>query len=124
MPTYFEAQWPAGNLGPGDISKPVQLLSWSIEFRIDPAAYNYDFGDGSRSGPTGDVGGPYPEGKIRHTYKQPNPAASVKVDAELTGSYRVNGGANWIPLNGIADLQNEPVATLQVREAKARLYNN
>ena len=76
LPTYFEAQWPAGKLGPGDISKPVQLLSWSIEFRIDPAAYNYDFGDGSFSGPTADLGGPYPEGKIRHTYKQPNPAAA------------------------------------------------
>lgn len=123
LPTYFEAQWPAGTLGPGDISKKVQLLSWSIEFRIDPARYNYDFGDGTSSGPTKDLGGPYPSGKIRHTYKQPTPAAAVKVDAELTGSYRVNGGANWIPLGGVADLQDEPVVTLQVREAKARLYS-
>lgn len=122
LPTYFQAQWPTGKLGPGDISNKVQLLSWSIEFRIDPANYNYDFGDGTFSGPTADLGGPYPEGKIRHTYTQPNSAASVKVDAELTGSYRVNGGANWIPLGDVADLQNEPVVTLQVREAKARLY--
>lgn len=122
LATFFEAQWPVGNLGPGDISKKVQLLSWSIEFRIDPARYNYDFGDGEFSGPTTDLGGPYPEGKIRHTYKQPKAAAAVKVDAELTGSYRVNGGANWIPLGGVADLQDEPVVTLQVREAKARLY--
>lgn len=124
LPTYFEAKWPAAKLGPGDISAPVQLLSWSIEFRIDPATYNYDFGDGTFSGATEDLGGPYPEGLIRHTYKQPNPAVPVKVDAELTGSYRVNGGANWIPLNGVADLQDEPVVTLEVREAKARLYNN
>jgi len=48
------------------------------------------------------------------------PAAAVKVDATLTGSYRVNGGA-WIDLGGVADLQDEPVTTLQVREAKSRL---
>ncbi|MFC7488311.1 hypothetical protein ACOCJ7_09570 [Knoellia sp. CPCC 206453] len=123
LPTYFEAQWPSRGLGPGDISPKVQLLSWSIEFRIDPAAYNYDFGDGASSGRTNDLGGPYPEGKIQHSYEEPSEAA-VKVDAELTGSYRVNGGANWIPLGGVADLQDEPVVTLQIREAKARLYGS
>lgn len=122
LPTYFEAQWPEGRLGPGDISPKVQLLSWSIEFKIDPAEYDFDFGDGTSSGPTSDPGGPHPEGQIRHTYTRPNPAVPVKVDATLTGSYRVNGGPNWIPLSGVADLQDEPVVTLQVREAKARLY--
>lgn len=120
LPTYFEAQWPAGKLSPGDVSSKVQLLSWSIEFKVNPASYNYAFGDGSASGWTDDVGGPYPEGLIRHTYEEPVPAAAVKVDATLTGSYRVNGGA-WIDLGGVADLQDEPVTTLQVREAKARL---
>ncbi|MFC7485460.1 hypothetical protein ACOCJ7_02955 [Knoellia sp. CPCC 206453] len=120
LPTYFEAQWPTAKLSPGDVSTKVQLLSWSIEFKINPASYNYSFGDGSASGWTDDLGGPYPEGLIRHTYEQPVPAASVKVDATLTASYRVNGGA-WIDLDGVADLQDEPVTTLQVREAKARL---
>lgn len=120
LPTYFEAQWPEGKLGPGDVSKKVQLLSWSIEFQIDPASYNYSFGDGTESDWTDDQGGPYPEGLIRHTYEQPNPAAAVKVDATLTGSYRVNGGS-WVDLDGVADLQDEPVTTLQVREAKSRL---
>ncbi|PRY50794.1 hypothetical protein BCF74_13816 [Knoellia remsis] len=121
LPTYYEAQWPATGLKPGDISKPLQLLSWSIEFRIDPAAYNYSFGDGTESGWTEDQGGPYPEGTVRHTYKDTG-EGPVKVDAQLTGSYRVNGGANWIPLDGFADLQDEPVTTITVREAKARLY--
>lgn len=120
LPTYFEAQWPTANLAPGDVSKKVQLLSWSIEFKINPASYNYSFGDGSESDWTDDLGGPYPEGLIRHTYTEPNPAAAVKVDATLTGSYRVNGGA-WVDLDGVADLQDEPVTTLQVREAKSRL---
>lgn len=124
LPTYFEAQWPTANLGPGDISKPVQLLSWSIEFRIDPAEYTYIYDDGTTSAPTTDIGGPHPVGRIRHTYDKPHPAATVKVDARLTGSYRVNRGTNWIPLAGVADLRDEPVVTLQVREATARLYGN
>lgn len=120
LPTYFEAKWPTAKLGPGDVSKKVQLLSWSIEFKINPARYNYAFGDGAESDWTTDLGGPFPEGLIRHTYKKPTPAANVKVDATLTGSYRVNGGA-WVDLDGVADLQDEPVTTLQVREAKSRL---
>lgn len=120
LPTYFEAHWPATKLGPGDVSEKVQLLSWSIEFRINPASYKYSYGDGTESDWTDDLGGPYPEGLIRHTYKQPTPAAKVKVDATLTGSYRVNDGS-WVDLDGVADLQQEPVTTLQVREAKARL---
>ncbi|WP_148232255.1 hypothetical protein [Janibacter sp. HTCC2649] len=123
LPTYFEAMWPTVGLEPGEISEKVQLLSWSIEFKIAPGTYNYDFGDDTRSGATKDTGGPYPEGKIRHTYTQMNSAAQVKVDAELTGWFRVNGGV-WEPIDTVADLQNEPVVTLQVREAKARLYNN
>lgn len=121
LPTYFEAQWPAAGLEPGEISKKVQLLSWSIDFKIAPATYNYDFGDGTRSGATKDLGGPHPEGNIRHTYKEPNPAAQVKVDGQVTGWFRVNGGA-WTAIDTVAELQNEPVVTLQVREAKARLY--
>jgi hypothetical protein len=35
----------------------------------------------------------------------------------------VNGG-DWIDVDTIADLQNEPVTTLVVAEAKARLYTN
>lgn len=123
LPTYFEARWPTADLAPGDVSSKVQLLSWSVEFKIAPAAYNYDFGDGETSGRTTDTGGPYPEGNIRHTYAQPMEAASVKVDAELTGWFRVNGGT-WQDLGASADLVDEPVVTLQVREAKARLYNN
>lgn len=122
LPTYFEAQWPTSGLRPGQVSKPVQLLSWSVEFKIDPASYNYSFGDGTQSGWTDDPGGPYPDGQVRHTYKDSG-QGEVKVDATLTASYRVNGG-EWIELDGVADLQDEPVTTITVREAKARLYGN
>lgn len=123
LPTYFEAKWPDAGLSPGEVSEKVQLLSWSVEFKIAPGTYDFKFGDGQRSGATKDLGGPHPEGNIRHTYTQHTKAAEVKVDAELTGWYRVNGG-EWESIDTVADLQDEPVVNLEVREAKSRLYNN
>ena len=46
----------------------------------------------------------------------------MSVDSQLTGQYRVNGG-DWVDINAVADLQNEPVTTLEVQEAKARLVS-
>lgn len=121
LPTYFHATWGDAGLTPGAISAPVQLLSWRVEFKIDTQSYTYDFGDGTTSEPTLDTGGLYPTGGIRHTYSQPRSAAKVKVDAVLSGQYRVNGGP-WQDLGATADLIDEPVTTLEVAEASARLY--
>ena len=124
LPTYYEATWPADSgLEPGETSAPVRLLSWSVEFKIDSQSYNFHFGDGSSSGTVQDAGGGYPNGSVRHTYTKPIDAAPVSVDSRLTGQFRVNGG-DWVDIDTVADLQNEPVATLQVREAKARLYTS
>jgi hypothetical protein len=124
LPTYYEAVWPDdAGLQPGEVSDPVQLLSWRVEFRITARSYDFQFGDGARSGPVADAGGGYPEGKIRHTYTRADRAAQVRVDARLTGQFRVSGG-DWTPIDTVADLQDEPVTTLQVRTARARLYAN
>jgi hypothetical protein len=124
LPTYYEATWPDdAGLQPGEISKPVQLLTWSVEFKIASRSYEFHYGDGTTSGEVTDAGGGYPEGAITHTYDQAQKAAQVTVDSKLTGQFRVNGG-DWIDIDTIADLQNEPVTTLQVREAKARLHTN
>jgi hypothetical protein len=121
LPTYYRATWPNdAGLQPGEISKPVQLLSWSVEFRISSRSYNFHYGDGNSSGPVTDAGGVYPDGTIRHTYDKPFDAAKVAVDSQLTGEYRANGG-DWQDIASVADLQNEPVTTLEVKEAKARL---
>ena len=123
LPTYYEATWPDAGLGPGDVSQPVQLLSWSVEFRISLYSYVYRFGDGESLGPTTSVGGPYPTGDVRHTYLAPIPTADVSVDTRLTGEYRVNRGP-WEDIETVADLQDEPVTALHVREARARLYRS
>jgi hypothetical protein len=124
LPTYYQATWPGdAGLQPGEISQPVQLLSWSVEFRISSRSYAFHYGDGTSSGAVQDVGGGYPDGAIKHTYTKPIGAAQVTVDSQLTGEFRVNGG-DWIDIDTVADLQNEPVTTLAVKESKARLYNN
>ena len=78
-------------LQPGETSKPVKLLSWTIDFRVAAQDYRYDFGDGTTSGWTTSTGGTYPDGDVTHTYKNTGDM-DVKVDARLTGQYRVNGG--------------------------------
>lgn len=124
LPTYYEATWPDDTgLQPGETSQPVQLLSWSVEFRVSSRSYTFHYGDGTSSGRVSDAGGRYPSGSIRHTYVAPQEAAQVRVDSQLTGQFRVNGG-DWIDVDTIADLQNEPITTLAVKEAKARLYTN
>jgi hypothetical protein len=124
LPTYYEATWPGDSgLQPGEVSQPVKLLSWSVEFKIDSHSYNFHYGDGSSSGTVEDAGGGYPDGSVKHTYTAPIEAAPVRVDSRLTGQFRVNGG-DWVDIDTIADLQDEPVTTLEVREAKARLYTN
>lgn len=124
LPTYYEATWPGDQgLEPGEVSAPVQLLSWSVEFKIASRSYTFHYGDGASSGPVTDAGGGHPDGAIRHTYTEPIQAAQVRVDAQLTGQFRVNGG-EWTDISTVADLQDEPVTTLAVKEAKARLYSN
>jgi hypothetical protein len=124
LPTFYQAVWPSGAaLKPGDISHPVQLLSWSLEFAISAVSYDFHFGDGTSSGAVTDPGGGYPDGSVRHSYGQPAPGVAVGVDARLTARYRVNGGA-WTELDAVADLTDAPVTTLQVREATARLVAN
>jgi hypothetical protein len=121
LPTYYEATWPDdAGLEPGETSAPIQLLSWSVEFRIAADSYTFHHGDGTSTGPTKDPGGGHPEGQIRHTYDRAHDAAQVSVDAVLTGQFRVNGG-DWIDIDTTADLQDEPVTTVTVKTAKARL---
>ena len=117
--TYYAASWPDEGLAPGDVSKPVKLLSWTIEFKIASKDYRYDFGDGHTSGWTSSTGGVYPDGDVTHSYQEVG-TKDIKVDARLVGQYRVNGGA-WQDLGAVADLQDEPVADIQVVGTRTRL---
>lgn len=121
LPTFYAVSWPDdATLVPGEVSDPVQLLSWSVEFRVASRDYEFDFGDGASSGRTTDPGGVYPDGGVRHTYVRAAKSADVRVDAWLSGEYRVNGGG-WQQIDAVADLQDEPVTALEVRTATNRL---
>lgn len=120
LPTFYAITWDETGLAPGAVSEPTQLLSWSVEFRIDTATYVLDHGDGTRSPATNDPSAPYPRSTLAHKYTAPGENLSVTAQTTLTGSYRANGGA-WIPLAGVADLPDEPVTTLTVRQARAQL---
>lgn len=123
LKTFYAAQWPDDDdLQPGEISKPVKLLSWNVEFKVAAKDYRYDYGDGSKSGWTTSTGGTYPDGDITHTYSETGDV-EVKVDARLTGQYRVNGG-EWQDIATVADLQDEPSFTLEVRGTKTTLVDN
>ena len=122
LKTFYEADWPDDDgLGPGDISETVKLLSWDIEFKVAAQDYRYNFGDGKTSGWTASTGGTYPDGDVTHTYSETGDV-EVKVDARLTGQYRVNGG-EWQDIDTVADLQDEPSFTLQVRGTKTGLVH-
>jgi hypothetical protein len=121
LPTYYEATWPGdARLAPGEVSKPVKLLSWTVQFEVSVKDYRYRWGDGASSEVTTDPGGPYPTGRVVHTYDRALARAPVAVDARLTGRFRANGG-EWVDLDAVADLQEEPVTMLAVKEARARL---
>ncbi|WP_068319394.1 hypothetical protein [Janibacter anophelis] len=123
LKTFYAADWPDNSgLQPGEISKPVKLLSWTIDFKVAAQDYRYDFGDGTTSEWTTSTGGSYPEGDVTHTYKGTGDM-DIKVDARLTGEYRVNGGP-WQDIATTADLQDEPVDTLQVLGTKTRLVSD
>lgn len=122
LETFYAADWPEDDgLGPGDISEPTKLLSWTIEFKVAAQDYRYNYGDGKTSGWTASTGGTYPDGDVTHTYSETGDV-EVKVDARLTGQYRVNGG-EWQDIQTVADLQDEPSFTLQVRGTKTGLVH-
>ncbi|UTT67283.1 hypothetical protein NMQ01_06110 [Janibacter sp. CX7] len=120
LKTFYAAQWPDDSgLEPGEVSDKIKLLSWTVEFKVAAKEYRYDFGDGTTSGWTTSTGGTYPDGDVVHTYKDTG-TREIKVDARLTGQYRVNGG-QWQDIATVADLQDEPVDTLEVLGTRTRL---
>ena len=90
---------------------------------IQPTAKSitYGLGDGTSSGPTNSLGGPYPEGDITKAYPRAGDF-TVRAGATYTGQFRVNGG-EWIDIHGDVTIQGTP-ETLTVKTAKARLVTH
>lgn len=98
LPTYFQLTFPEAtdSYGPGQ-TRSLTLLDTPVQLRIR-ASHTYDFGDGTRHGPTTSPGGPYPTGDVTHTYRtagQVTPSATTTYAAD----YRFADGP-WTPLTG------------------------
>jgi hypothetical protein len=117
LPTYYEVRWPTAGFQPGEVAT-VRLLGRTVRGRPRAVSYTYRFGDGSRLGPTSDAGGPYPTGRVRHTYERTGDLP-VSIEATYTGDYQLGGGT-WEPIDVRVPITGEAV-TVEVRQARARL---
>jgi hypothetical protein len=92
-----------------------------VEIRPTLGSVTYVYGDGTTSGPTRSLGGPYPTGDVVKEYPR---AGSFPVRADVTygGQFRVGGGA-WIDIPGQVTIRGTP-EPLEVRTAHARLVTH
>ena len=122
LPTYFQVVFPEDGFGPEEVDTPdpSRLLGYRIEVRPLLKSVTYHLGD-QVIGPTTSLGGPYPSGDIRATYRQPG-THDVFAEIVYTGQFRI-GGSEWFDIPGEVGLPGAPV-TLTVREAKSRLYTS
>lgn len=120
LPTYFQTSWPRTGFQPGEVDRvdPARMAGFRVEIRPTVKRVTYDYGDGSTSGPTTSLGGPYPEGDVTKTYTRAGDF-TVRVDVTYAGEFRVDGGP-WIDIPGDVTIRGTP-ETLSVRTAHARL---
>lgn len=117
LPTYFEVRWPAQGVQPGEVTS-VELLGRTVRVRPLARSFLYQFGDGTRLGPTMDAGGVYPSGTVRHIYTR-LAIATVRVSATYGGDFSVDGGP-WQQVGETISLTG-PAKGVQVIQARARL---
>jgi hypothetical protein len=120
LPTYFQVVWPEAGFQPDEIDKPdpATVAGFNVEIRPVFKSANYIYGDGTSSGPTESLGGPYPEGDITKEYAKSG-TLQVRADVTYGGQFRVSGG-QWIDIPAEVVIQGTP-EPLQVKTAEARL---
>ena len=122
LDTYYQLIWSAAGYEPGEIDHldPATMAGFQVDIRPRLQALTWQFGDDVTFGPTTDLGGPYPDGAIRHAYTARG-SFPVSVAVTWAGDYRINGGP-WIAINDTVTVTSPPVL-LQVLEARAELIN-
>ncbi|WP_457253097.1 hypothetical protein [Pedococcus sp. P5_B7] len=123
LPTYFQTSWPRSGYQPGEIDQvdPARMAGFRVEIRPEVKSITYDYGDGSSSGATTSLGGPYPEGDITKSYPRAGDF-TIRADVTYSGQFRVNGGP-WIDIPGDVTIRG-PAETLTVKTAHARLVTH
>lgn len=120
LPTYFALAWPEAGFQPGEVDRPspARMAGFQVEIRPTLQSVTYVYGDGTTSGPTQSMGGPYPTGDVTHAYDEPG-RFQVRADVTYGGQFRVGGGA-WVDIPAEVVVRGTPEA-LEVKTAKARL---
>ncbi|GAA2160671.1 hypothetical protein [Pedococcus bigeumensis] len=120
LPTYFQTGWPERGYQPGEVDQvdPARMAGFRVEIRPQVKSITYDYGDGSTSGATTSLGGPFPAGDVTKTYSRAG-EFSVRADVTYSAEFRVNGG-QWIDIPGEVTIRGT-AETLTVKTARARL---
>ena len=123
LPTYFQLVWPQAGFQPREVDRPspARMAGFSVEIRPTLKSVNYVYGDGTSSGPTESLGGPYPEGDVTKAYAKAG-TFPVRADVTYGGQFRVDGGG-WIDIPDQVVVRGTP-ETLAVKTAKARLVSH
>jgi hypothetical protein len=123
LPTYFQLVWPQAGFQPREVDRPspARMAGFSVEIRPTLKSVNYVYGDGTSSGPTESLGGPYPEGDITKAYAETG-TFPVRADVTYGGQFRVEGGG-WIDIPDQVVVRGTP-EPLAVKTAKARLVSH
>lgn len=117
LPNYFTADFSGAGYGPGEV-RTVTLLGHKVQLKPVLKSNTFHFGDGSSLGPTVSRGGGYPNGDVKHTYKQRG-TVSASVTTVYGGQFAVDGG-KFTDLPGSATITG-PAQPIQVLEATGRL---
>ncbi len=117
LPTFYEVRWLPAGFEPAEVAS-VRLLGRGVRIRPLSRSVVYQFGDGARLGPTDDLGGPYPDGRVRHTYAR-SAVAQVAVTATYGGEFSVDGGA-WQEVGETVDVPG-PSVPVRVKTARNQL---
>lgn len=117
LPNFFTADFSGPGYGPGEV-RTVTLLGHKVQIKPVLKSNTFHFGDGSSLGPTTSRGGGYPDGDVRHTYKQRG-TEQASVTTVYGGQFAVDGG-KFTDLPGSATVTG-PTTPIQVLEATGRL---
>ena len=124
LPTYFQTSWPPERVRAGGDRPRSTQRAWrgsGSRSGRGSRVISYDYGDGSTSGATTSLGGPYPEGDITRTYTRAGDF-TVRADVTYSGQFRVNGG-QWIDIPGDVTIRGT-AENLTVKTAHARLVSH
>lgn len=92
----------------------LSLLGHQIAFRIRPATFTWNYGDGAAES-TETPGAAYPELEITHAYQQKGTVAP-SVDTTYAATYRVDGQGPWLDVPGTVTVAGA-AASLEVLTA-------